>query len=292
MEQKRNRTKKKLLDLFEARLRLDEKSDATIRKYLHDAGDFMDYAGEDKPITKELVISYKQHLSRHYTLSSANSMLAAVNSFLRAADCSGCVVKTFKVQRETFREKGRELTIDEYFRLLDAARRSGREQMFLLMQTIAATGIRISELPYITVEALRCRRARVMLKGKARVVILPGRLCEELLDYTERQQIESGSVFVTRKGKPLDRSNILHGMKSLCEDAKVEKSKVFPHNFRHLFAVTYYKAERDICHLADLLGHSNINTTRIYTLVSCEEQERQIDELGLLTYYQSASEIP
>ena len=161
------------------------------------------------------------------------------------------------------------------------AKKKGKKCLSLIMQTICATGIRISELRFITVEALHVRQATVSLKGKTRIVILPVELCMELKRYIREKNITSGSIFVTRTGKPIDRSNILHGMKALCEAAKVLKSKVSPHNLRHLFALTYYKVERDICHLADLLGHSSINTTRIYTMVSCEEQEQQIDCLGL-----------
>ena len=192
------------------------------------------------------------------------------------------MVKTFKVQRTAFRAKECELSKKEYIRLLKAAEKKGNTCLCLIMQTICATGIRISELPFITVESLAVRRASVSSKGKTRTVILPVELCRKLEAYVEKRGVAAGSIFVTRNGKPLDRSNIYHGMKALCGDAGVEKSKVFPHNLRHLFALTYYEAERDICHLADLLGHANINTTRIYTIVSCEEQEQRIDGLGLL----------
>lgn len=270
-----------LLEQFQKQLESDEKSKATIVKYLRDAQHFLNYAGEEKEITKELVISYKQHLASVYKVSSANSMLTAVNGFLRAAGYGGCTVKTFRLQREAFRDK--ELTREEYLLLLETARKKGKRRLFLLMETIGATGIRIGELPFITVESLKARRAIVSLKGKTRIVILPERLCRALGCYAEDHQIRSGSIFITRGGKAMDRSNILHEMKSLCQEAGVEKEKVFPHNLRHLFAVTYYNAERDICHLADLLGHSNINTTRIYTLVSCEKQEQLVNGLGLLT---------
>lgn len=279
MRKTMNRT---LLGGFEKQLRADEKSEATISKYLHDTACFLDYAGEGSVLTKELVISYKQYLSTIYQPSSANSMLAAVNCFLKTLERPDCTVKSFRIQRETFREKGKELTLGEYRRLLDAASKLQKERLCLLMRTIASTGIRISELPFITVEALDIRRARVCLKGKIRMVILPEKLCRELSAYARKKGIRSGSIFITRKGRPLNRSNILREMKALGKSAGVEEDKIFPHNFRHLFAITYYKAERDICHLADLLGHSNINTTRIYTLVSCEEQEMQIGRLGFL----------
>lgn len=271
-----------MIDLFEKKLKEEEKSEATIRKYVSDVKHFMDYTKEDSIFSKELVIDYKQYLSEHYKTASVNSMLASVNCFLRVTGHPECAVKAFKVQRAAFRRKNQELSREEYLRLLDTAEKKGKKRLFLLMRTIAATGIRISELPFITVEALEERRAQVSLKGKTRIVILQKQLCRELACYTKDMGIQTGSIFITRSGKPLDRSNVLHEMKSLCEEAKVPKDKIYPHNFRHLFAVTYYKAERDICHLADLLGHSNINTTRIYTQVSCEEQEQQLDRLGLL----------
>lgn len=270
-----------MLERFGQELKEAEKSRATIDKYLRDAARFMGFVGEGKIVTKDTVIAYKEYLAENYAVTSANSMLAAVNSFLRVIRCEDCAVKFFKVQSTAFRAKERELTREEYIRLVEAAKKKGKKCLSLIMQTICATGIRISELRFITVEALHVRKATVSLKGKTRIVILPVELCMELKRYIREKNITSGSIFVTRTGKPIDRSNILHGMKALCEAAKVLKSKVSPHNLRHLFALTYYKVERDICHLADLLGHSNINTTRIYTMVSCEEQEQQIDCLGL-----------
>lgn len=250
-------------------------------RYMRDAARFVEFIGESGAVTKDAVISYKQHLAKSYAVISANSMLAAVNSFLRTIGCGDCVVRFFKVQSTTFRARERELNREEYTRLVEAAKKNGKKCLSLIMQTICATGIRISELQFITVQALHIRKATVSLKGKTRIVILPVELCVELKRYTREKKITSGSIFVTRTGRPIDRSNILHGMKALCEEAKVLKSKVSPHNLRHLFALTYYKVEKDICHLADLLGHSSINTTRIYTMVSCEEQEQQIDCLGL-----------
>ncbi len=271
-----------VLERFERQLIAEEKSTTTIAKYVRDTREFLYYIGSNTNICKEQVIAYKQDLSKRYQLTSANSILAAVNAYLRFAGYSHCVVKSFKIQRETFRERDKELSLEEYQSLLRAAKKKGNIRLFFLMQTIAATGIRVSELPFVTVESLRIRRARVSLKGKSRFVILPKQLCQELKQYAKEQKIGSGSIFITRSGRPLDRSNILHEMKSLSKDAKVNKEKIFPHNLRHLFAVTYYQTEQDLCHLADLLGHSNINTTRMYTMVSCEEQERQIDNLGLL----------
>lgn len=267
---------------FKKNMKTEEKSQATIEKYLRDTKQFLEELGEGSEITKDRVIAYKESLAERYAVTSANSKVAAVNCFLRTAGCEGCSVKSFKVQKNVFRTKERELTKEEYIRLVKTAQRHGKRQLGMLIQTICATGIRISELPYVTVEALYTRRAVVSLKGKTRIVLLPAELCRELTAYVRAENIRSGSIFVTRNGKPLDRSNIFHSMKKLCEDAEVDRDKVFPHNLRHLFAVTYYKAEKDVCHLADILGHSSINTTRIYTIISCEEQEQQINGLGLL----------
>ncbi len=269
------------MERFESRLKEEEKSRATIEKYLRDAKAFAAFLG-DAPVTKDAVIRYKSHLSENYAVASANSMLAAVNSFLRFLECADCVVRTFKVQKAVFRSRELELSRNEYVRLVETAKRRGNRRLCLVMQTICATGIRISELPFVTVESLHTRRARVSLKGKTRTVILPMELCRELKRYVKSSGIQSGSVFVTRGGRPMDRSNILHAMKALCQEAGVAAGKVFPHNLRHLFAVTYYNVEKDICHLADLLGHSNVNTTRIYTLISCEMQEQRLDGLGLV----------
>lgn len=273
-----------MLEKFGTFLKEDEKSGSTVEKYMRDAARFLEYAGEGELLVKETVIAYKQQLSRRYRVSSANSMLAAVNSFLRFLGCGECAVKAFRVQKEVFRPEERELNKEEYLRLLETARRKGRRRLELIMQTLCATGIRISELSFVTVEALHTRRALVSLKGKTRTVILPGELCAELKSYAREKNIRSGSVFVTRSGRPIDRSNVLHSMKALAGEAGVDRGKVFPHNLRHLFAVTFYKKEKDVCHLADLLGHSNINTTRIYTLVSLEEQEERVCSLGLMAW--------
>ena len=280
MTQKINQTE--MLLKFKKNMKTEEKSQATIEKYLRDTKQFLEELGEGSEITKDRVIAYKESLAERYAVTSANSKVAAVNCFLRTAGCEGCSVKSFKVQKNVFRTKERELTKEEYIRLVKTAQRHGKRQLGMLIQTICATGIRISELPYVTVEALYTRRAVVSLKGKTRIVLLPAELCRELTAYVRAENIRSGSIFVTRNGKPLDRSNIFHSMKKLCEDAEVDRDKVFPHNLRHLFAVTYYKAEKDVCHLADILAHSSINTTRIYTIISCEEQEQQINGLGLL----------
>lgn len=271
------------MDAFQQTMKEQEKSAATRAKYVHDVRNFFAYLGESKIVTKEIVIHYKQHLAERYAKTSANSMLAALNYFFSVVGWLDCKVRAFKIQRETFRAKERNLTKNEYFRLLEAAKRQKNERLYLLMQTICSTGIRVSELQFITVEALRTRQAVVSLKGKTRIVLLPQKLCKELSKYVKKRGIVRGSIFITRSGRSMDRSNILHEMKALCAAADVERKKVFPHNLRHLFAVTFYQKEQDLCHLADILGHSNINTTRIYTLISCEEQEKRLEQLGLVS---------
>lgn len=271
-----------LLIQMENALNEEEKSPATRAKYLRDVKQFLLFLGEGMELTKNAVAAYKQSLAERYAVTSANSKIAAVNYFLRVIGRGDCTVRAFRVQREAFRARERELSKAEYLRLLETAKKKGKTRLYFIMQTLCATGIRISELPFITVQALYTRRAQVSLKGKTRMVLIPTELCRALLRYVKKRNISSGSVFVTRSGRPVDRNNILHAMKALCREAKVAASKVFPHNLRHLFAVTYYQAEHDICHLADILGHSSINTTRIYTLISCEEQELRVDRLGLV----------
>lgn len=258
-----------------------EKSSATIGKYLRDIRSFQAAMG-GQTVTKEKVIRYKEQLIERYAVSSVNSMLAALNGFFKYLKWYDCIVKSLKVQRDSFRSSERDLSKEEYYRLLETARQRGNYRLYLLMQTICATGIRVSELKFVTVEALATGQARVMLKGKIRSVILPTALCRELRKYVREKGILTGSIFTTRSGKPVDRSNICHEMKALCSDANVRREKIFPHNLRHLFACTYFAREKDLPHLADLLGHSSINTTRIYTLVSGEEQARQIEQLGLV----------
>lgn len=271
-----------MLHDFQNYLMEDEKSGETIAKYLRDIGTFFRGVGIGSTVTKETVIEYKTQLTEKYAPASVNSMLAAVNRFLRWQGWSDCVVKALRIQREAFRARERELTRAEYLRLLSAARQNRNDRLCLIMETLASTGIRISELPFITVEAAKSGCAAVTLKRKTRQVLLPQNLCRELRRYAKERRLTGGSIFVTRTGKAMDRSNILHEMKALCEAAGVDRRKVFPHNFRHLFACLFYKAHRDLSRLADLLGHSNINTTRIYTCVSGYEHARQIERLGLV----------
>ena len=272
----------KQLAQFQQKLAEEEKSRRTIEKYGRDLRAFLRYLGETGRVDKAAVIRYKESLLECYAVSSVNSMLAALNRFFKEQGWYDCVVKLVRVQREAFRSQEKELSREEYFRLVKAAEKRGKRRLSYLMQTLCATGIRISELPFITVEAAKRGSAVVRLKGKTRTVLLPAALCESLLGYAIQEGIRKGSIFVTRNGRPMDRSNVLHEMKKLGREAGVERSKIFPHNLRHLFACTYYEMEKDITHLADLLGHSSINTTRIYTMSSGRKQAEQIERLGLL----------
>ena len=271
-----------MLEQFRRILVEEEKSNATIDKYMRDVRGFFQYAQRAGGVDKELVVEYKRSLLDKYTVTSANSILAAINRFFQCMDMYECVIKAYRVQKESFRAQNRELTKSEYHCLLRTALKKRKNRLYLLMQTICSTGIRISELKYITVQAVDSGQAVVSLKGKTRKVLLPSKLRQQLKHYIRKERIPQGSVFITRRGNPVDRSNVLHEMKALCEEAGIDRKKVFPHNLRHLFACTYYQMEKNIAHLADLLGHSSINTTRIYTRVSGAEQVKQIDMLGLI----------
>lgn len=270
------------LDKFAKHLREEEKSMVTIEKYLRDVRHFLDFA-EEREVTKALTMEYKSQLQENYAAVSANSMIASLNSFLRFIGLENCCVKQFKVQRKIYCPEEKELTRDEYFRLINAAKVKGSERLSLLIETICATGIRVSELQYITAEAVRRGEASVSCKGKTRTIFIPNRLQKKLIRYIKEQKIISGAVFVTRTGKPMNRCNIWREMKSLCERAGVAPGKVFPHNLRHLFARTFYGIEKDIVKLADILGHSSINTTRIYIVTTGEEHRRKIDGMRLIS---------
>lgn len=268
---------------YRAHLHREERAPGTIEKYLRDVRSFAVWLGE-REISKEAVASWKEHLmSSGYDAGTVNVKLAAVNAFLRFADWEDCRVKLLRQQRQIFRDSSRELSREEYQRLVDTARRRGNHRMALLLETICATGIRVSEVPFITVEAVRRQKAEVQLKGKIRTILLPGKLCRKLQAYARKQKIASGEIFLTRSGRSISRKQIWAEMKQLCAAAGVEASKVFPHNLRHLFARTFYRASRDISRLADVLGHSSIETTRIYLISSGEEHARTLDRLGLVS---------
>lgn len=266
---------------FEKHLIENEKAKATKEKYVRDVKAFgLFLSGEE--ITKAKALEYKAKLGETHAPASVNGAIASLNSFFDYANLSACKLKSVKIQRQIFMNKKKELTKGEYERLLKAAKRKSNSRLYYLMQTICSTGIRVSEVKAITVEAVKRGCAKINCKGKLRVVILPHDLCKLLEKYVKSEKIKKGPVFVTRNGKPLDRSNIWHDMKKLCNHAKVEKEKVFPHNLRHLFARTYYSVEKDIVRLADILGHSSVNTTRIYTMETGDVHRRQIEKLGLL----------
>ena len=265
---------------FYAHLVHEEKSTASVEKYLRDARAFFAFVGTDE-LSKERVMAYKTHLiERGYAVRSVNSMLVSVNSLLSFLGCSECRVKAIRQQRETYCAEEKELTKSEYLRLLDAAKK--KPQLRLVMETICGTGIRVSELRYFTVEAVKSGEVSVNCKAKTRRILLPGKLRGMLLDYAKKNGIRAGAIFVTRSGKPLNRSNIWTQMKRLCAAAGVKASKVFPHNLRKLFARTFYGIEKDIAKLADILGHSSIDTTRIYIMSTGTEHRRKIERLGLV----------
>lgn len=265
---------------FGAWLTHEEKSPATREKYLRDVGAFVIFA-EGKEITKELVMAWKEALvTKEYTARSINSMLAGLNSLLCFMGMEDCKVRNLKTQRQTYCPEEKELTRAEYLRLLEAAK--DQPQLRLLMETICGTGIRVSELQFFTVEAVRTGKIEISDKGKTRTILIPGKLKRKLLDWAKESGIKAGTVFVTKNGNPLDRSNIWAKMKKLCQAAGVAASKVFPHNLRKLFARMFYKIEKDIAKLADILGHSSINTTRIYIMTTGTEHLRQMERLGLV----------
>lgn len=270
-----------LIESFEKYLIGEEKSRNTTEKYVRDVTLFMDWLGNAE-ITKTSALDYKKKLCEKYASVSVNAAISGLNSFFKFAHWHDIHIKLLKIQRKVFSGENKELTKEEYERLLKAAKNTGNEKLYHLMQTICSTGIRISELQYITVSAVKSGYAEIECKGKTRIVILPNKLCKMLKKYVKENNIKNGSVFVTRSGKPLDRSYVWKLLKSLCDAAGVSRDKVFPHNFRHLFARTYYSLQKDIVRLADILGHSSVNTTRIYTMDTCEVHRRQIENLGLL----------
>ncbi len=267
---------------FKVYLESEEKSNVTVEKYIRDVFAFYNSL-PDKEFEKADVICYKRYLIENYMTASVNSMLSSINSFFSFCEWYELRVRTIRCQRKIFTDTEKELKKSEYERLLESARNKKNQRIYYIMQTICASGIRISELRFITVEAVKLQRAEVKCKGKTRWVFLPKDLCKLLRAYIFDIGIKSGSIFVTRNGKPIDRRNIWSDMKKLCENAGVARSKVFPHNLRHLFAKTFYSQQKDIVRLADLLGHSSINTTRIYTVESGANHRRKIQKLGLVS---------
>lgn len=271
-----------LLSEYQYYLQDEERSTATVEKYIRDVKKFKKFLGNTSLIDRETVRSYKEKLKTTYKITSANSMLAAVNSFLTFAGLGEYKVKLFKMQRLLYSRPEREITEKEYEKLVHTARRNNDEQMSMLLQTIGSTGIRISELPFITVESLVEGRAEIYNKGKSRVVLLPQELTTLLKKYCRKEKILTGSIFITKYGNPVDRSNVSKRMKKLGREAGVDTAKIFPHNLRHLFARIFYNIEKDVIRLMDLLGHSSISTTRIYTMTTEDQPRRQMSRMRLV----------
>lgn len=265
---------------FKEYLILEERSAATVEKYIRDVRAFVAYAVGD--ISKETVIAYKKHLQTNYAVRSVNSMLASINSLFAFLGWFDLKVKALKLQQQVYCPEEKELTKAEYARLCRAAQRRHNERLNLILQTICGTGIRVSELQFITVEAAKCGEAVARCKGKIRGVFIVRELRQKLLRYAAEKNIKNGMIFVTRTGKPISRTNIWREMKSLCEEADVNPQKVFPHNLRHLFARVFYGIEKDIAKLADILGHNSINTTRIYIISTGTEHRRRMEHMHLI----------
>ena len=270
-----------LIDRFTAFLIENERSRATINKYRHDLEVFSRFA-EGREIDKNTVVAYKEELSKQYEITSANSMIAALNAFFRFAEWYDCMIRQFKVQKKVFCEEDKELKESDFRRLIGAAERKKNDRLCMVIQTICGTGIRVSELSYFTVEGVKSGTVIITCKGKTRKVMIVKKLKAKLLAYAKRHRITNDQIFITKNGKPLDRSNIWREMKKLCKSAGVCAKKVFPHNLRHLFARVFYKIEKDIAKLADILGHSSINTTRIYIVSTGEEHRRQLESMRLI----------
>ena len=260
-----------------------ERTPATIEKYLRSVRAFFLYL-DGQPVTKDAVVAWKEHLQSMggYSPSTVNASLAAINDLFTFLSWPDCRIHYLKVQHRLFRDAGQELGREDYERLITAARESGRERIALVMETICTTGIRVSEVRYITVEAAQEGRTTISLKGKIRTILLPGKLCKKLLKYARKHRITSGEIFLTGGGRPMSRCQIWAEMKRVCKTAGVDPAKVFPHNLRHLFATVYYRIYKDIVKLADILGHSSVETTRIYLLTTGMEHRRQLERLKLV----------
>ncbi len=269
-------------DAFVEYLRENEKSPATVEKYMRDARSFAEFLG-NRELSREFVLAYKQYIiEKGYAARSVNSMLASVNAFLEFLGRPDCRVKALKIQRQAFCPEEKELTKAEYLRLVETAKKKGNGRLALLIQTICGTGIRVGELRFITVEAAKRGEAVVRCKGKTRTVFLVKELRKKLLRWCAEHEIRSGCIFITKTGKPVNRTTVWREMKNLCRQARVAESKVFPHNLRHLFARTFYGIEKDIAKLADILGHSSIDTTRIYIISTGTEHRRRMEHMRLV----------
>ena len=270
------------LAAFARQLGEEERSPATLEKYLREVRQFAAFLG-GREVTRELAAAWREELSARQSPATVNDKLTALDRLLAFLGWEDCRVKHLRVQRQLFRDSARELSREEYARLVETARRLGRGRLSLLMETICATGIRVSEVRYITAEAVREGRTEIALKGKIRTILLPGKLCRKLEKYARQKKITSGELFLTRSGRPMSRKQIWAEMKGVCRAAGVAPSKVFPHNLRHLLARCFYRVSRDVAKLADVLGHSSIETTRIYLISTGAEHARTLDQLRLIS---------
>ena len=273
-------TQKSIAD-FENDLKENERSNLTVSKYIHDIESFKTFL-DGREITKLLVLEYKTTLANKYAKSSANSMLATINSYFHFMGWHEYVVKRFPIQRKVYCDESKELARNDYIKLLNSAKEKGKDRLYLIMQTICGTGIRVSELRFFTVESIRSGKVVITCKSKTRTIFLLPKLKEMLLRYAKSKKITSGAIFITKSGKSIDRSNIWREMKSICSSAGVLAMKVFPHNLRHLFARAFYKVEKDLAKLADVLGHSSIETTRLYIISTGAEHRRQMENMRLI----------
>ena len=271
-----------ILKSFQAELIKQERAPATTEKYMHDIRTFYSWLGS-REVTPETVHEWKKSLADSFKPGTVNGKLAALNTLLTFTGWTDCRARSLKLQRRAFRDDARELTRDEFYRLVTTAERLDKERLALLLEAIGSTGIRVSEVKYFTVEAARRGAAEIALKGKIRTILLPGKLCRKLLKYARKQKTASGEIFLTRSGKPINRKQIWAEMKALCKQAGVEPGKVFPHNLRHLFAQTFYHQTRDVVKLADVLGHSSLSTTRIYLISTGAEHRRELEKLKLVS---------
>ncbi len=277
----RNGITRRDITCFQNELREREKALQTIRKYVREAEALIEFLDKNPP-TKSRILDYRDYLQKYNQARTVNAKLSAVNAFLEYVGCSDCKVRLLKVQRRAFVDDDRVLHEDEYRRLLNAAKEKNDQRLYHVMMTLCGTGIRVSELRFITFEAVKTGRAEIRLKGKTRTVILTKKLRQRLMAYAREKGIKNGCIFCTRTGKALDRSNICHDMKKLCEAAKVNAEKVFPHNLRHLFAKSYYAVGKSLSRLADILGHSSVETTRIYVAAGIKEHEQTLKKMRLI----------
>lgn len=276
-----HRITEKRIEEFGRYLEENEKAASTVSRYMKEVQDFAAFL-EGRAPEKTLLLEYRSRLHLRCRARTVNRKLSAIHSYLKYTDCADCRVKFLKVQKKAFLEDNRELTPEEYSRLLETAKRKGNWRLYYVMMTICSTGIRIGELRYITAEAVRKGRAEIALKGKVRLILIPRELQMRLEGYMRKERITSGPVFCSRYGNPLDRSNVCREMKNLCEAAGISAQKVFPHNLRHLFARSFYQVEKDLAHLADVMGHSSIETTRIYVTASARDYECTLNRMHLI----------